>query len=149
MLPFDKALETALKSAHQLDTERIEFSCALNRILAEDIIADIDIPPFKKSAMDGFACRRADLSNKLTVVEAIPAGHVPQKDIETNQCSKIMTGGMVPNGADCVIMKEYVESLTEDTICFVGEKTSDKCYQKFFLQQNESYLQSDFQHILS
>ncbi len=130
MLPFDKALETVLKSAHQLDTERIEFRCALNRILAEDIIADIDIPPFNKSAMDGFVCRRADLSNKLTVVETIPAGHVPQKAIGTNQCSKIMTGAMVPNGADCVIMKEYVESLTEDTIRFVGKKTSDNICQK-------------------
>ncbi len=130
MLPFDKALETVLKSARQLDTERIEFECALNRILAEDIIADTDIPPFNKSAMDGFACRRADLSNKLTVVETIPAGHVPRKAIETNQCSKIMTGAMVPDGADCVIMKEYVESLTEDTIRFVGEKTSDNICQK-------------------
>ncbi len=130
MLPFDKALETVLKSARQFDTERIEFRCALNRILAEDIIADIDLPPFNKSAMDGFACRRADLSNKLAVVETIPAGHVPRKAIETNQCSKIMTGAMVPNGADCVIMKEYVESLTEDTIRFSGEKTSDNICQK-------------------
>ncbi len=130
MLPFDKALETVLNSARQLDTERIEFTCASGRILAEDVRSDMNIPPFNKSAMDGFACRRADLSNKLTVVETIPAGYVPQKAIETNQCSKIMTGGMVPNGADCVIMKEYVESLTEDTIRFVGEKTSDNICQE-------------------
>jgi molybdopterin molybdotransferase len=130
VLPFEKALERVLASAHQLDTERIEFGCALNRILAEDVRSDMNIPPFNKSAMDGFACRRADLSNKLTVVETIPAGYVPQKAIETNQCSKIMTGGMVPEAADCVIMKEYVESLTEDTIRFVGEKTSDNICQE-------------------
>jgi len=98
--------------------------------LAEDVKSDMDIPPFDKSAMDGFACRRADLGNELTVVEIIPAGHVPQKPIETNQCSKIMTGSMVPNGADCVIMKEYVESASENTIRFVGEKTSDNICQK-------------------
>jgi molybdopterin molybdotransferase len=130
MLQFDKALEMVLRSAHRLDAERIEFDHALNRILAEDIKADIDMPPFNKSAMDGFACRRADLKNELTMVETIPAGYVPQKIIETNQCSKIMTGGMVPNGADCVIMKEYVKQLTEDTIRFVGDKTSDNICQK-------------------
>ncbi len=77
MLPFEKAFETVLSSARQLDTERIEFECALNRILAEDVRSDMDIPPFNKSAMDGYACRRADLSNELTVVETIPAGYVP------------------------------------------------------------------------
>jgi molybdopterin molybdotransferase len=130
MLPFDKAFETVLSSTRHLDTERIEFKCALNRILAEDVRSDMDIPPFNKSAMDGFACRRADLSNDLTVIETIPAGHVPKKVIELNQCSKIMTGGVVPNSADCVIMKEYVESLTEDTIRFVWEKTSDNICQR-------------------
>ncbi len=130
MLSFDKALETVLKSAHQLDTERIEFRCALNRILAEDIIADTDIPPFNKSAMDGFACRRADLSNKLAVVETIPAGYIPAKVLQANQSSKIMTGGMIPDGADCVIMKEYVETLTENIIRFVGDKTADNICQK-------------------
>jgi len=130
MLPFEKALETVLSSACRLGTERIDFSCALDRILAEDVKSDMDIPPFNKSAMDGFACKRADLSNELTVIETIPAGYVPQKAIGTNQCSKIMTGGMVPKAADCVIMKEYIETPTEDTIRFVGEKTSDNICQK-------------------
>ena len=80
--------------------------------------------------MDGFACRRADLSNELTVVEIIPAGYVHQKAIETNQCSKIMTGSMVPNGADCVIMKEHIETASENTIRFVGEKTADNICKK-------------------
>jgi len=130
MLPFEKAFETVLNSAHPLNAECVDFKCALNRILAEDVASDMDIPPFNKSAMDGFACRRADLSNELTVVETIPAGYVYQKVIGLNQCSKIMTGGMVPNEADCVIMKEYVEILTKDTIRFVGETTSDNICQK-------------------
>ncbi len=130
MLPFEKALETVLNSACRSGTERVDFDCALNRILAEDVRSDMDIPPFNKSAMDGFACKRADLSNELTVIETIPAGYIPQKAIETNQCSKIMTGAMVPNGADCVIMKEYIENLTEDAIRFVGEKTSDNICHK-------------------
>ncbi len=130
MLAFEKALEIVLDSARQLDTERAEFTSALNRILAEDVKSDMDIPPFNKSAMDGFACRRADLGNELATIETIPAGYVPQKVVGANQCSKIMTGSMVPEGADCVIMKEYVESPTEDSIRFVGEKTADNICQQ-------------------
>ncbi len=130
MLPFEKALETVLTSAHQLDTEHIEFAGALNRVLAENVRSDMNIPPFNKSAMDGFACRRADLDSKLTVIETIAAGAVPQKIIELNQCSKIMTGAMVPEGADCVIMKEYVEETLDNTIRFIGEKTADNICRK-------------------
>jgi molybdopterin molybdotransferase len=130
VLLFEKALEMVLSSAHQLDTERIEFGCALNRVLAENIGSDMDIPPFNKSAMDGYACRRADLDSKLAVIETIPAGAVPQKSIEANQCSKIMTGAMVPDGADCVIMKEYVEEMTNNIIRFIGEKTADNICRK-------------------
>ena len=109
MLPFEKAFETVLNSARPLGTERVDLAHAANRILAEDVQSDEDMPPFNKSAMDGFACRRADLASELTVVETIPAGHVPTKTIGVNQCAKIMTGGMVPQGANCVFMKEYVE----------------------------------------
>jgi molybdopterin molybdotransferase len=77
-----------------------------------------------------FACRREDLANELTMVESIPAGYVPKKTIEPNQCSKIMTGGVVPPGADCVIMKEYVEIPAENTVHFVGEETADNISQK-------------------
>ena len=130
MILFEKALDTVLSSALPRGTERVGIIDVANRILAEDVKSDTDIPPFNKSAMDGFACRRTDLANELTVVETIPAGYVPKKVVGANQCSKIMTGAMVPDGADCVIMKEYVESLTEDTIRFVGEKTSDNICQK-------------------
>ena len=130
MLPFDKAFETVLNSARQFDTEHIEFKCALNRILAEDVRSDMDIPPFNKSAMDGFACRREDLENDLIVIETIPAGYVSKETVGVNQCSKIMTGGVVPEGADCVVMKEYVETLEENRIRFIGEKTADNICHK-------------------
>ena len=64
IFPFEKAFETALTSARKLDSERIEIACASGRILAEDVKSDMDIPPFNKSAMDGFACRRMDLSRR-------------------------------------------------------------------------------------
>jgi len=123
-------LETVLKSAKPFSTEKVALGSAVNRILAEDIKSDMDMPPFDKSAMDGFACRREDLANELAVIETIAAGVVPQKTIGANECARIMTGAVVPAGADCVIMKEYVDSLSENAICFVGQKTADNICKK-------------------
>ncbi|MHC4658490.1 MAG: molybdopterin molybdotransferase MoeA [Planctomycetota bacterium] len=130
ILTFEKAFETVFNSARQLGAERVDIGQAARRILAEDIKSDIDIPPFNKSAMDGFACRRHDLAYELTVIETIPAGRTPKEAIGPNECAKIMTGSMVPQGADCVIMKEYVEVSTENTVRFIGEKTRDNICQK-------------------
>ncbi len=125
MLKFDDAFEIVIDSARRLGTERVDIDRALNRVLAEDVASDMDIPPFNKSAMDGFACHRADLGNELTVLEIIAAGHTPQKAVGENQCSKIMTGAVVPEGADCVIMVEYTETTSDNKIRFTGAKTSD------------------------
>ncbi len=63
MIQFEKALETVLASVRQLDAEHVGLADALGRILAEDVKSDMDMPPFKTSAMDGYACRRQDLSD--------------------------------------------------------------------------------------
>lgn len=126
-MKFDEAFEIVTASAHRLGTERlgIEDNGILNRILTEDIISDTDIPAFNKSAMDGFACRRADLSNVLTIIETIPAGAQPKNSITQNQCAKIMTGAVVPEGADCVIMLEDTKEAGTDKIISTGKKTND------------------------
>jgi molybdopterin molybdotransferase len=130
MIPFEEALKTVLDSACKLGTEHVDITHAIDRILAEDVKSDMDMPPFNKSAMDGYACKKADLANELEVVETIPAGYTPTKCIEQNQCSKIMTGAAVPQGADCVIMVEFTENLTDNTVRFVGEDTADNiCIQ--------------------
>jgi molybdopterin molybdotransferase len=125
MLSFEKALDIVLRSARPLGVERVALAESANRVLAEDVASDMDMPPFNKSAMDGYACRRADLADELTVVETIPAGYTPTESIGPGQCAKIMTGGVVPEGADCVIMKEYVETPTDGTIRFNGDETKD------------------------
>jgi molybdopterin molybdotransferase len=109
MIELKEALQILRDSARLLGTERVELSDALSRILAEDVASDIDMPPFDKAIMDGYACRRADLGAPLIVVETIPAGAVPVKPIGPNQCAKIMTGAALPQGADCVIMVEQTE----------------------------------------
>jgi molybdopterin molybdotransferase len=125
MLPFEKALGIVLDSARKLTDEPVDKDHAVNRILAEDVTSDVDVPPFDKSLRDGYACRKADLANELVVVETIPAGYIPTKTIGSNQCAKIMTGGVMPKGADCVLMKEYVETTGENNIRFVGEDAPD------------------------
>ncbi len=125
MILFDEAYKIVMNSARQLPSENAHIHKALNRILAEDIIADTDMPPFNKSAMDGYACKRADLNKDLTVLETIQAGILPTKEISSGCCSKIMTGSVMPKGADCVIMVEYTERIAENKIRFIGKNTAD------------------------
>ncbi len=114
MIDLKEALQIVLDSARPLGAERVELSDALDRILAEDVAPDMDVPPFDKATVDGYACRRADLANALTVVETIPAGRVPARAVGPNQCAKIMTGAALPQGADCVIMIEQTVQVAPD-----------------------------------
>lgn len=125
MLPFDEALRIVLDSARNLGSESVDIAKATNRILAEDVESDMDMPPRDRSVVDGYACRRQDLANELKVIEKIPAGMPPKKTIGPNQCAKIMTGATVPAGADCIFMVEFAEHLTVNTVRFTGEKTDD------------------------
>jgi molybdopterin molybdotransferase len=106
MIPFDTAHELMQKTAALLGTERVPLRAARNRILAEVVISDVDSPPFAKAAMDGFACRRSDLTGELTVVEHIPAGAIGLRTIGPGECARIMTGAPVPAGADVVVKLE-------------------------------------------
>jgi molybdopterin molybdotransferase len=129
---LESAIDIIRHDCEVLDTERIELTESLNRVLREDVISDIDMPPFDKSAVDGYACRKEDIRSLLTVVETIPAGVQPHRKIGTNQCAKIMTGAVMPEGADCVLMREEVEvdgggkirlkrETTAVNICYKGE----------------------------
>jgi molybdopterin molybdotransferase len=79
----------------------VPLDAALGHVLAEDCVSDIDMPPFDKAMMDGYAVRSAD-AGPLEVLEEIPAGKQPTKEVRTGGCSKIMTGAPVPAGADAV-----------------------------------------------
>ena len=126
MIPFATALEIVMNSARTLGSEQVDISDALGRILEQDVKSDMDMPPFDKSAMDGYACRAEDLEHELTVVETIPAGYIPKKEIGCGECSKIMTGAMVPKGADCVIIVEETEEVGSSKVRFKGTKEKDQ-----------------------
>jgi len=130
MIRFEEAHRIVIESARLLEPEPIDLKDSLGRILAEDVYSDIDMPPFDKSAMDGYACRREDLTNPLEVLETVAAGQKPEKNIERNQCSKIMTGAPVPQGADCVIMVEHTRLDEAGRVLFVAEETNiNICFQ--------------------
>lgn len=120
MITLDEALEIAYSKVRLTGVERIDFLQSAGRILAEDVFADADMPPFNKSAMDGYACRSADLGQELSVAEVIPAGYSPTQTIHEGQCSKIMTGAQVPEGADTVFMVEYAVETAPGKVRFTG-----------------------------
>ncbi len=125
MIQFDEALTIAMESARPVEAERVALTAACGRVLAGDVASDMDMPPFNKSAMDGYACRREDLGDELDVLETIPAGQPPTKPVGPGQCSKIMTGAEVPEGADCVIMVEFTEETVAGRVRFTAEKTQN------------------------
>jgi molybdopterin molybdotransferase len=123
IITFEKAYRTVMNSGHVTGTETIWFNDSLNRVLAEDIRSDIDMPPFNKATVDGFACRKADLSADLEIVETIAAGTFPGKKIRENQCARIMTGAPVPDGADIVFMVEDSLILSSGKVRFSGSSS--------------------------
>jgi molybdopterin molybdotransferase len=132
MISFEEAYKIVMDHVTVLPSERIKMMNSLGRILAEDILSDIDMPPFNKSAVDGFACRMADQDHDLELIETIPAGKTPEFMISEGKCSRIMTGAMIPEGSDCVIKVEDTKiksngrisakkKMETRNICFLGE----------------------------
>jgi molybdopterin molybdotransferase len=125
MIPFEKAYETVMNSSFRMGSERIPFTKSLNRILTSDVVSDMDMPPFNKASVDGFACKKSDLTGDLEIIETIPAGKWPEKTVNEGQCSQIMTGAAVPEGADCVIMVEDTRILPSGKLKFIASSTKE------------------------
>src|SRR6266542_3165837 len=120
MLSVSEAQSLILEAVHPLPAEMVSLTpAALGLMLAEDIISDIDSPPYDKALMDGYAVRSADLAegtNSLAVIEEITAGRTPQKTVGKGQASRIMTGAPVPNGADAVVAVERTRLLEDGRV---------------------------------
>lgn len=89
-----------------VEPETVPLGQAQERFLAQDVLSPRDVPEFDKSAMDGYACIAADPSPDYAVVETIAAGSPPQRPISPGLCARIMTGAMLPAGADRVVKRE-------------------------------------------
>jgi molybdopterin molybdotransferase len=118
MLEVDSAREIVLRHAARLAPVSSSIGESLGRVLAEDVFADRDSPPFDKSMMDGYAVRASDVSPGvvLRLVEEIPAGAVPAIPVGPGECSRIFTGAPIPAGADAVVMVERTAILSPNEI---------------------------------
>ena len=121
MISFQEAFEIVMGNCIATDTEFVSFADSLNRVLAEDVKADRDIPPFNRAAVDGYACRKSDLEKTLTVKGLIKAGEAPLFKIDEGECSKIMTGAIVPEGADFVFMVEDSQEIEPGKVKYTGK----------------------------
>ncbi|MBI1280213.1 MAG: molybdopterin molybdenumtransferase MoeA [Anaerolineaceae bacterium] len=113
LLNVDEALKQILAVISPLGSEEVDFLAALGRVIAEDVAANGNLPPFPNSSMDGFAIQASDINHaneqqpiELRVVMDIPAGTQPQKRIQPGEAARIMTGAPLPEGADAVIPVE-------------------------------------------
>ena len=145
MISFDKAKSIVNKNIKTLDTELVDIIESGNRVLAEEIKATFDMPRFNNSSMDGFAVRASDTKGaskkspiKLKLIGGIAAGGDPgDLRIEKGECTRCMTGAIIPKGADAIVIVEdtsgyedkdevkiFVEYPSEKNIRYKGEEIS-------------------------
>src|SRR5215471_12653883 len=121
MISVEEALERMLGEIRALDVTQIALPEALGLVLAEDVVAQEDIPPFANSAMDGFALLSRDSQPRngqpprLRVTGGVAAGYVADHAVEEGTAMRIMTGAPVPLGADTVIQVELTRSAGPDS----------------------------------
>ncbi len=113
MITMDEAIRVVLQHTFAIDGTNVNLMDALGCTLREDVRSDIDMPPFDKATMDGYAVVGQDVADArqenpavLDVIEEIPAGTVPRKVVSSGQAARIMTGAPMPDGADTVVMVE-------------------------------------------
>jgi molybdopterin molybdotransferase len=105
MISIAKAIQIVEQNAPKIGVEQVSIDMAAGRILAEDIVADMDLPPFDRSQMDGFAVRAEDVKNapaELRIVGESAAGGGWHRELKKGEAVRIMTGAPVPIGADTV-----------------------------------------------
>ena len=108
----ERLIFTLVAPVQGVDT--VPLADCLGRVLAEPVCSDLDFPHWDNSAMDGYAVRAVDVAQvpaTLQVVEEIPAGTRPKVEIEKGQAARILTGAMMPAGADSVVMQEETEQV--------------------------------------
>lgn len=116
MISVEEALGLILENIREIGFEKVDIKEALGRVLAEDVYARRNIPPWDNSAMDGYAVIVNDVEGAskenpvvLKIIESLPAGYISESKLKHGEAIKIMTGAPMPNGADAVVMVEYTE----------------------------------------
>ncbi len=123
------------------ETESIDLTLATGRILATEIVSKLDFPHWDNSAMDGYAVKFADVRSStskhpitLEVVEEIPAGYQPQREIQSGEAARIFTGAIVPTGADTIVMQEHTQRVQKNFVKIQVTPTA-----RSFIRQRGAY----------
>jgi molybdopterin molybdotransferase len=120
LLTVDEALERILSRIGTLAPREVPLLDAVGRTLAADVVADRDVPPFRNSAMDGYAVRGDDVASapaRLRVIGSVAAGSLPDRPVGRGEAMRIMTGAPMPDGADTVVRVEDTDN--SDTVVTV------------------------------
>lgn len=119
MISVAEGIQIVRQQTQALSTERVELQRVLGRVLAEDVVADTDLPPFDRAQMDGYAVRAQDVAEapaRLRIVGESAAGKGWHHELEEGQAVRIMTGAPVPAGADSVQQVELTHELKDGTV---------------------------------
>src|ERR687894_2180440 len=116
LIEYPEAVRLVLENTHRLPAEDVPLVEAQGLALAKDLEARFDSPPFDNSAVDGYALRSADAEAGRTfrVVDEAPAGRPARKSVGVGEAIKIFTGGVIPEGADAVVMVENTSGWGEE-----------------------------------
>lgn len=112
MKSVSEALTLILSHTAPMPAVEVPLAQAMRSVLRQEVVADMDSPPFDCSAMDGYALRSAEAGTPLEIAAEIQAGSDRDVAIASGQCARIFTGAKIPKGADCVLMQE--EAVLED-----------------------------------
>ncbi len=142
MLPVSQAEKIILSLVQPLsEVETVDLTLATGRILARSIESKIDFPHWDNSAMDGYAVKFSDVRSStpkhpitLEVVEEIPAGYQPQREIQSGEAARIFTGAIVPAGADTIVMQEHTQRVQKTFVKIQITPTA-----KSFIRQRGEY----------
>ncbi|HNZ64446.1 MAG TPA: molybdopterin molybdotransferase MoeA [Smithella sp.] len=128
MISVEKALKTILVNFRPLGLEKINILDVCGRVIGEDIFASRNIPSAANSAMDGYAVSFADVKNApraLKIIEDIPAGKIARKKINKGEAARIMTGAVIPQGADTVIRQEDAQKDGKTVMILIRAQKGD------------------------
>lgn len=146
MISVDRALATILEKVEPLPARPFPLGQSLGLALAQEVVCQEAHPPFDNSAMDGFAVRSQDIAQvpcALEIVEEISAGAPPKLTVGPNQAARIMTGAVMPAGADCVVMVESTQSAdSQVTILSTAVANENVRFRGEHLQPGQSVLKS-------
>ncbi|MDY6863758.1 MAG: molybdopterin molybdotransferase MoeA [Thermodesulfobacteriota bacterium] len=132
LLPISDAINLIFSNVKEAGEEELLIEETSGRVIAEDVESKIEMPPFNKSAMDGYAVKTSDTPGKLMLTEVVPAGIIPEKKLNKGETTLVMTGAPVPEGTEAVVMREqtiegrdYIEiqkkAIKGENIAFKGE----------------------------